>query len=366
MAILKSFITPAAFKPSDVLRVGRDMPKGSIGWLADCSDNPMDIRPAVETILRAIDEKRATLPEGQTLVVPVGESHARPTHSSIFTLLAKEMKERGDNFVVSLEQDHDKWKTRLEKTIGIHPKHIPDRSVHEVDPYGRDSLLTLLTYINVTNAPFSHDNLLEFLYQNDIKTIFSDAAATGGRILRLDLRDSLTRHATLKYLHESSLLDKMRFAFKTPFLSYTSPGAMAIRNDIMKTLTLEYARKNQAPIALLHCGRGHIFGNAQEKDPYAVSLDALFRQEAAVLPVFITREYSWHGGLNTLEKRAYPFLRDSVVIDGIEDTMFYCDEGGGIGTSKDPLTGQAEIDFLRKIREETEGALPLLVGPQGP
>ncbi len=99
---------PGAFAPSGGV-YGRDLPPGSIRWHVDCLANPLDPRPAAEDILSAIDERRAELAPGQSLVVLMGESHDYPTHLALQRLVIKGLHARGERLTVADELPHNHW-----------------------------------------------------------------------------------------------------------------------------------------------------------------------------------------------------------------------------------------------------------------
>lgn len=325
------------------------MPEGSIGWHVDCADNPLDLRPAVATILRAIDERRAALPKDEILVVPVGEIHACPTQVWVFTLLAKEMKARGHDFVVSLERSHDTWKRNRED---YPPAQIPDAPAHEIDPDGTLSLLELLSMPYKGHAPTSEKGLLRFLYEEKIKTVFNDASIRDNGVFSLlNRHDPLTRAAIKDHFSGAGLTKRLCFAFS----SLESPDSFAIRNKISTALSLKYARQNEVPIVLASHGSRHLFGNTLKGTPYKDSLDALSGKQAAVLPVFMTVG-RFQTGLNILEEDAFPSLKHSVVIDGLgEDGFLYGHHDDGEPGSPTYLAESAYID---QIRQATGGTLP--------
>ena len=286
------------------------MPAGSLGWHLDCAENPLDLRPAADLILRAIDERRTALPAGTPLVVLMGEDHLMPTHKELQHLVAKRLRQRGERFTVNFEEPHDFWAKIATKNMSICP---PPGLEHMPGAYDMDGAAVLSSILGFDRLPLLHSNIMAFCYHSRVNAGFNDAARNG---YDLDLKNPLTAAMAAEHFQQTG---------QTPAKNYTPcqhPIGMAIRNRFMAKQALRHAEQHQAPLILQQTGGEHIFGHESKKYLYQDSLCARFRLAgAAVLPVFLTSVTDYYG-LNVLPAEAHRELPHSVVIDGLAESEF--------------------------------------------
>lgn len=318
--------TAAAFAPSDTFRAGRDMPAGSIGYHVDCSDNPYDLRPAADVILQAIDQRRKTLPAGTKLVVLMGEIHVMPTHLELQHMVISRLHNRGENFTVNFERQHNNWATSACKNMDFKAAQKLKAPGYCYDPDGRAALSATMTFVQPYFSPISNKSIWAFCYSRNIKTAFNDVEKKRTpQHSYLSMDDPLTARVATEYLEERD----PDLCGKQHEIETSSPSGMAIRNRVMAHNALDHARVHNAPLILQSTGAAHVFGAIVENRNYCYqdSLSAVFEREgAAVLPVFITvRTYHYglnHYGLNILPQDARSLLPQSVVIDGLAKDAF--------------------------------------------
>lgn len=310
--------------PSHVFRGG----EGLSPYHINCSANPLDLRPAVDITLKAIDDRLATLPEGTPLVVLVGENHDTPAHRVYQQLLASRLLARETDFAVAMEWPHNQLAVVAKEEMGIPVSKGLYYEISALDTDGRGVLSAFMGFGTSIYAPLSKHQVIGFCCHNVIKTIFNDAADINGRTA-LDLRDPFTAAVGR--------------------ISTAGPDGMAIRNRVMARRGVDYVCRQGLPIIIQPVGLAHVFGWHDQKVFYEDSLCAAYRKAGAeVLPVFITRPAHSYG-LNRLPEEAYPALAGSVLIDGMA-------ENGYNFFSLSRLWG-GEKRFIKKLQVESGGGL---------
>lgn len=338
--------TPGSFNPSTTFLAGRDAPAGSIGWQVDCSGNPLDLRPAVETILRAIDEILPTVPSGSPLVVLMGEAHTMPAQILLLPLLATRLAERGSRFSVAFEDSYDFWARQAQgipETLRQEPWHL-----HDADGLGVlsvDLACTIRNYAPCSSAE-TKATVYDLVRQSEgrVKALFNDAAKTED--YELDFSDPMVR----SFLKRNWL----RAMFFRSIRQGASVYGMACRNDIMAKLALEHTHRYNVPVLLQKTGDHHVLGHGKRL-PFGDSLySCLLRESATVLPLI-------HQGVDCddpkrgLPSAAYGVLRHSVVIRGLSDARFGLEEweesAGLLNQGWEQKA--AEISFVRALLRES-------------
>ena len=313
--ISQDFPHAAAFQPSDTFRAGRDMPEGSIRWHLDCADNPLDLRPAADLIIKAIDERLAEIPPNQKLAVVMGEYHMKPTHIALQRLVVQRLHRRqqsgGPTFTVHFEEPHNDWSQDTQNLMNINvPKGLfyrPGR--YDLD--GRATLSSELVFGFTDDATYSRKNLQAACYRlTGLRTQFCDASKSYQYYRHLDFKDPLNWSAMISLFWHSP----WRYFIKS---RTARPTGVAIRNAVMLKNSMDFV--SQERLMLFCAGMYHIAGS-DLGDKFKHSLCGLFNKKGvAVLPVILTsKENSL--GLNKLPQAAFPTLRDyGVVIDGLGD-----------------------------------------------
>lgn len=316
----RSSPTKGAFGPASCFVAGRDAPKGSIGWHVDCSDNPMDLRPAVDIIVRAIEETLPRVPSGSPLVVLVGEDHRMPTHKLLLPFLTMQLAQLGHHFSAAFEHPHDICVRVADNlNIGV-PLKLRTAPGYWYETDGKAALSSYLGLCLSPLAPLSHLNGLRTLYHlvnnsgGRVRAVFNDAVENNGGML--DLGDRLTKAAVNVYAH---VRGKDLSAIK---LDTTESGGMACRNLAITYIALRHLSTWGAPILLQQTGVDHVFGNVCDREEFQDSLMKFFtREDARVVPVFPTSRED-HYGLNIAPLEAREAFAQAVVIDGLAEDQF--------------------------------------------
>lgn len=299
-----------ALQPGTTFVPGRDH-KDMLGYHADLSANPNDLRPAVDIIMKAIDNRRAEVGAAVPIVVEMGETHDEPTTVALQQLLAARLNERGDDFTFNFERPHN-WGNVVARHSLKMAKDFPDELYQspsaKYDPKGT-ALLT--SYMGagegITHAPISHDNLKAFLLDHEIPTAFNDAAIWGKG---LDSDDPTFR--AVAEGRDASQISNM----------------LAIRNSVMAKLGVEYGNE----LIIQSAGGRHLFD-----DQNGVTLSEAYKSAgASVIPVLITVEKD-DFGINTVPARHQSDLMRTVVIDGIGENPYH------MGQEEDERKYLAEI-----------------------
>lgn len=352
-----------AFAPSEVV-CGRDLPPGSIRWHVDCAKNSLDQRPAAEGILSAIDERRAELDPGQSLVVLMGERHSCPTHYALQRLVMGALHARGERLTIADELPYNHWMriaaNRMERggrealchTLG-----------YRADPTGLATLSVCLGYDIQPFAPFSNWSKEAELYKwiaadvrqgkdPQIGFLFSDAARDVSDGYHLSLQDPLTGAAMESVFRRHPEWGAVK---SKNTINPCSVGGTAIRNEVMAAAALDYAKKRGDLLILQMTGIAHLLGDIKDGAAFADSLSAAFaRAGAAVLVVFPTTQ---NHGVNTFPEEAGATLGQAgFVVDGLSEEsykMWILPSGEGI------LDGD-EINFIQKINAATGDKIPYI------
>ncbi len=326
----------ATFEPSDRFLAGRDMPPGTLGWYVDCADNPMDLRPAVDAITRAIDETRAKAPDGTPLMVLFGENHVCPTHAHLLPFVANRLRARGENFVVAQEGAFNLWTQIASRGMGfLVPEDLLRQPFYLYDETGRSALSALLGYGGAAMAPVSTHNILAFLQEKGLKVVFNDASYIP-RLRELDLENPVVARAVQAQSRRNGPQGVLAacaikdYEWKNENLNKdpTSPEGIAIRNAVMTDLAVDFAGRHKAPVILQQIGLSHLFGYAADGCAYTDSLHAMATHRGLkVVSVFSTKSRDDYG-LNLLPFGAQGALKDTVVIDGLGEDEFGHGSGG--------------------------------------
>ena len=306
----------AAFEPSDRFIAGRDLPPGTLGWHVDCAPNPMDLRPAVETILRALDETRAKGTDGKPLMVLFGEVHSVPAYCHLLPFVANRLHARGEDFVVAQERPFNLW---AEATAwGMEPS-VPEDLLRQpsylYDETGRGAVLSALCCVQIGMAPVSTHNELAFFQDKGLKVVFNDVARDRF-LLEIDLENPVVARAMQAQPRRNHLHCDGR--------NSTAPEGIAIRNAVMADLAVDFARRHKVPFILQQTGLTHLFGNETDRRAcaYADSLHAMATHRGMEVLAVLPTNHHYKCGLNLLPSGAQRALKDTVVIDGLAEDEF--------------------------------------------
>ncbi|MCI5059743.1 MAG: hypothetical protein MRY79_01585 [Alphaproteobacteria bacterium] len=284
-----------------------------LGRYMDCSDNPYDLRPAVNLILDAANKLHMTLPEDQPLVVLIGKFHSISAHVELSHLVSSRLLENEESFMVSCEFPHNHWgmvaKTAICSDIPSDLYYNPS----DYDEVGQAFLTGYLGFDSVEVSPVAKSNLMAFWQKNVIPAFPSDAARKQGVF---DLGDQFTAAAVAKY--DAPLTSE----------AITQAPGVAARNFAMASLGVRRAKKQGKKIILQPTGLAHLLGWEPEGCEHLESLCQAYKKAgAAVLPVFLVSS-DIGLGCNVLPESAHQALPETVVIDGLANERFKGDQTG--------------------------------------
>lgn len=330
----------SVLSPSIAFRGG----EGLTPYRADCSADPLDLRPAADVIVCAAREALSKTEDDAPLVIIMGETHDIPTHIELEHLVASRLSEEsfGRSMTVNLEHSHNILASIMKQDLGISVPSGLTYRIGEGDPDGSAVLTGYIAYRRASYAPEALHDLMDFCYHSGLATQFNDVAKDGNF---LDRRDPLIKgFAAYRGLN-----------INTMDISGSTPDAMAVRNRAMVSRALSHARQEEARIILQFTGLAHVFGRYFKQEKYGDSLCAAFHAAGAhVLPVFITTRAD-NSGVNILPYAAQSQLPHSVIVDGLAEEMFYAQWYAG--WKGHPFTPGAEADFIRRVHEKSGGEL---------
>ncbi len=296
----------------------------------DCTNNPMDLRPAADAIIRRIEETIKSASNDRKVVVLMGENHRRPTHGELQRLVMQRLLNRGSKFAYAVEQPFNLLEKVATQKMGM---EIPDSlkyKVHNFDPDCHAAWAASMAYRPSPDAAQTTRNLQAFCYFNAIPTCFNDAARTDN--CRLDLEEE--RNASLASAFNLHAQDDLYLGSKE---------IIAIRNRIMVERALAYAENTKTKLVIQKTGYFHLFGSPQEQDSYDHSLATQFQKAGViVLPVFIRDDLNEH-----VPKQAYNNFANTIFINGLDATVFHY------------MTLKNERDFLKTIHKNSGNEISL-------
>lgn len=339
-------LVTGAFGRSDTFVAGLEMLPGSIAWHIDCSGIPMDLRPAVDTILHAINEKLPSASPEKPLVVLFTETHTKAAQLWPLPLVAKELSQQGSPATVAFESPHNFWAWAVEKgEMFTVPEELRTEPGWHHDLSGRSALSADLGWMVSHHSPVSRFSTLATLYRlsrmegSPLRFLFNDAAKADGR---LDLNDPLTARTVQAYREENPYLLSRKKA-PTPF----SPEGIACRNRIMVGEAMAYARQHGRSIILQQNGTNHALGNKRHGFGFKDSLYALFQQAGAtVIPVLYAPKEG-NSALVGLSQKARAALSQSIILYGLADDSFLRQEEEGCSSWE---TRESEYAFLGNLQ----------------
>ena len=240
---------------------------------------PRDIRPEIDLAVRAIENHLKAVPAGDTLFVPIGETHTLPSHAAFFAGVATALKQRGHSLAVGLELP---YKTMIDEVLDAHPRdNATDEKtyMHAALRCDRDGALTLRALQQYSAAEAAHTR----------SRVYSSFREQGLSVRLNDLPD-LTEGSVDDALDTNDMM-YMKMHPQPPSnsaISATSPAGLKLRNDTLAENAIDHAADAKARIYLQSCGAAHLFGLPSERAKYEDSLVYDFESRGrAVLPIYL-------------------------------------------------------------------------------
>lgn len=285
--------------------------EGVSPYFVSCANNPMDLRPAVDIIMKRIADVLGKTDENTPTVVLMGDTHTVPAHVELQHLVAAQLLKMEQKFAFNFEMPNNFIETIAAKNLNKpFPRYLKSRA-SDYDLDGK-AILSGFMGFHTLPSPAAHNDLFAFCYKNSIPFQFNDAARKSHLIDRYNKQNKEA---------------KTKYSGPVKNFEIEDPDGMAVRNHVMVERALTHAEKVGTNLILQGCGINHIFGNYSDKSRYEDSLSALYKQAGAqvitVLPV--TKLDNW--GINMFPEAAYKDITQSIIIADMDGKYFvYGDE----------------------------------------
>jgi hypothetical protein len=244
-----------------------------------CCTNPFDLRPAVDGILKRIDQVCATLQESQPLVVLIGEHHGIPAHILIQAMFLDRLAaDQNRKIAYGYESPHNLLGRTISRQLPYRLTAEDEAAISASDLDGRMALAACLGYIDHNDAPVSRHAFFKFCMSAGVSMRFNDAALNFSQQLTLNKADPLTADTIRRHApgHDGSAITGY------------SPLGVALRNRVIIENAKNHMHQTNAKIYIQNCGRNHIFGNVHDGYTAQDSLTALINKHAVpVLSIFM-------------------------------------------------------------------------------
>jgi hypothetical protein len=273
--------------------------------IVDCSDNPFDLRPALDALQAEIERRSAEGP----LVVLLAERHTLPSRVIMGQALMSRLLRTGTSSIAyGIEQDHNMVEQILTRAMNI---AVPPELKGQITEADRDGRHLARAFSAVHGHPQGGGpaallSALDFCLQNQIPVHANDIAKI---YPNLDLSDPMTCDLLKGYDLGARDID------------VRAPFGVALRNMTGLKNVSRRMQDNNIDCYIQAAGAAHLFGRkGQGGHPYSSSLCAVFKEAGInILPVFLTTK---DFGLRDIPGGAAEVLRDAVIIKGLDETEF--------------------------------------------
>ncbi len=264
---------------------------------------------AAADILHAINARLQSLPEGETLFVPIGEYHPMPAHTLVIQGVLQKLRAQGTAFAFGYESAHDTYAGLLAADIVADSRRKDEWffRLASHDPHGHNMLRRILRedlYYGSSNE--TNMNLFRHCLADNISVSFNDLpSAYGAGRIYLD-EQSLSVRWLAQWFGAGEQADVL------------SRNGMMMRNAAMVLGSMRHAVTEKSRIYIQQCGAYHLVGNEQYGMDYNKSLFSLYTQMGqAALPV----DLAGHDKSYTAEMAA-AMRANGLVIPDIDRTEF--------------------------------------------
>ncbi len=299
-------------KKQDVLRV-------------DCSNAPLDIRPAVNAIVARVEAVSQFLRDqgsAQKIVVVMGEGHTFSIHKILQAAVIRALRQKEDagnapwkNLVVAHEGDHALPLNGIKMAIELYASGKIKLLPYAKDIFSqlsvREEMAYYLAYFTSTMAPVAKHARDVLSYRMNIPTIHNDVSRNSSRMFKADraiVSDVLSQQ-------DQSFVPQN---VDEEMIDAVSKIGMTLRNHFMANKLGEFMMTHDSNLAVQTTGLDHIFGHLSEGLSYKTSLTHYLRaQGMAVIPVLV------HGDYHRFPQQAFKENPDAVMIEGLSDKSFY-------------------------------------------
>lgn len=302
----------------------------------DCTSNPHNIDPAVETIVAAIEHgQKEAAKTGKPLVVLMGENHSAPTHHLIQMAVIGELLKKGIDIRIGDEQDsasllrfvHDKRIIPLSTGFARHVNAVfSDRDLSyrllsaqsnrymfaRLSHFVKYSLFNQLP-VEVDRNDYPRQSMANGLYFLDHAFYYYDK----------DFAAYDLHRQVIKLLKDNGYSQQ-----DLDNLSATERNGMKIRNLHMVSKIIEKTQAHKPAVYIQLTGSAHVLGD--ENYPYSESLDGFLSKEYGfhVLPVSYTERTTEiakkknNPTCHLSDKDMSILLSRGVLIDGLSEKGF--------------------------------------------
>lgn len=299
----------------------------------NCIENPHNIDPAVEGILKAIEKGKVKAKQkGQPLVVLMGENHSSPICYMMHIAVMSRLVQAGENIRIGHELDSAALLKRIRKTRRIPPtksfaKAInkalshPDlwgdtvRSCMDEKNYGRFTMAVFLDTLEALGQSLDSNDHPFFKKNGDI---FLDETN-----FHYDKNWLSAGLAWRRQVFLNNLAD--HFPIFSAGVPAVSKNGMSVRNQHMTNEIVAHCREDAPEIYIQFTGRSHVIGD--DIYPYEDSMEAFLRQKdchvVSILPEILKDKLGVEQ--KSLKAKDVPyFIENGLFINGLSGEQFIC------------------------------------------
>ncbi|MAQ70839.1 MAG: hypothetical protein CL565_01465 [Alphaproteobacteria bacterium] len=291
-------------------------------------ENPYDLAEVDRILWARISQELENRPDGQPLVILMGESHAHPTtilpQIGVLSHLAGRKESEPDNlncnFVMTAESPNDLHQILFSALRQVYGEDINSREKYLNGHY---ALMGSLNFRYMDMAPLSHLAVEKTCLDHSVPFRYVDAVCNTSEDKKiLSHEDETAAKLATKLLG---------FDLKDCPVSVTSPQGMIIRNEMMARRSLDFAKEMDSKIIVHTCGFSHLYGEN--------SLAEIFEREGAKVLSFLPVPTDF---LDNHGQSAVPYS-NTVHVNGLSlKEGFYS-----------PGTNLAELGFLKRLFAES-------------
>lgn len=256
-------------------------PQNNFTWTGKtvALDDPFDLRPAVDAIVKAIEAKSGW----GNLVVIMGEMHDCAAHVALRQLMMQELRDRSIKFAYGTEIEHN----FIEGNAKDFSLSVPKALKSKLQDHDGDYFKKALMNWHIPRAPVSKKNLLKFCIDKKISVRPNDAFSdSAGYLTKSDPIWKRLPKMTMDHLFEA-----YRDRLKLPISIY-EPLGVALRNHAIVRRAADHISQTNNHLYIQDCGLFHVYGrDGHPAMPWGHSLSAVFQKAGFnVVTAFIERD----------------------------------------------------------------------------
>lgn len=303
----------------------------------DCSDNPLDLRPAVDALEKRIREHAVNDPDNPLIVI-MGENHTIPTHVALQQALMARLSDPNNphgprlRIAGSVELPHNMIDNILgeQKPGSVEvPADIRAPIAAEPNPDKRFYLAYQTALSQDPNrAPYTHRNAIAWAEKNGVSIRPTEPAwQPTEKNYDLDRTDRITDETIKREApgHVSGVAPEISDTSQPQEQDATNAFYMRIRNVVAHDQVYAHIDKEKPNVYFMFSGQSHVLGIKPKKGsainaPYEDSLNNLFVKDGKpTLPVLLIQS---DDDLKELPAGAHEALKNGVYIKGLSPRRF--------------------------------------------